>query len=97
MRSSPRASTFRAECRPPAAPGAHELLAEIQLRLGLIVGAATQLDVRRFVSAALAERVPVMKLDEASRTAALAETIDIDATAIVPQPDLTSYRRGNRA
>ena len=73
---------------------AHELLAEIQIRLILIVGPAAQRDVVHVMPAAFSVGLFVMVLHRACAPAAVTLVIEESATTPVALPYLASDRRG---
>ena len=72
----------------------HELLAEVQIRLILIVGPAAQRDVVHVMPAAFSVGLFVMVLHRACAPAAVTLVIDERATTPVALPYFASDRRG---
>ena len=70
----------------------HELPAEVQIRLILIVGPAAQRDIARLMLSAFPVGILVMVLHAARALAATTLLVDEGATTTVASPDLASDR-----
>jgi hypothetical protein len=93
-----RRVTFRGECsrgRTSAAPPVHEVPAEVEIGLVLVVRRAAKLDVVRVVTTALRKRMLVVKLDATGGFAATPAAVHVPAPAAVALPHGPPQRRGN--
>ena len=73
----------------------HEFAPEVSLRVEQVVGLAPERDVFQRRRPSVRIRLSMMELEPAGFGAALATTIDIRATPVVPREDRASNRRRN--